>query len=204
MKNPGLIVRLEAKPGRNRDVETFLRSALPLIDDEPGPRAWFAVKFGDREYGIFDTFPDDEAREAHLVGGRLTRALLDVSDELFESAPRINKIDVIAEKLPPHAMPDTKGMLLTFKPMSGHETEVEAFLRSAQPLVMEEPKTSAWFAIRTDEGQYGIFDVFPDNVGRLEHLSGQVPRELAKNAFNLLGSMPEFEMVSVEAEKVVT
>lgn len=202
MTNTGLLVRLDAKPGRDQDVEDFLRSAaLPLVEEEPGTLAWFAVKFGQGEYGIFDTFTDDAAREAHLAGP-VAQALRDLEDELFDTPPRILKLDVIAEKVPPRAVLDTKGMLLTFKPKSGHEPEVEEFLRRARPLVMDEPKTTAWFAIRTDEGDYGIFDVFPDNGARLAHLTGQVPRALAKNAFNLLGSMPEFEMVSVEAEKL--
>ena len=67
---------------------------------------------------------------------------------------------------------------------------------------MDEPKTTAWFAIRTEDGEYGIFDVFPDNGGRFAHLAGHVPRELAKHALTLLGSMPEMEMLSVEAEKL--
>jgi quinol monooxygenase YgiN len=201
MTHTGLLVRLDAMPGRDRDVEDFLRSVLPLVEDEPGTIAWFAVKFGEGEYGIFDTFSDEAAREAHLAGP-VAQSLNNLTGELFESEPRINRLDVLADKVPPRAVLDTKGMLLTFKPKSGHEPEVEEFLRSVQPLVMEEPQTTAWFAIRTDDGDYGIFNVFPDNGARLTHLAGQVPRGLARNAFNLLGSLPEFEMVSVEAEKV--
>ena len=71
-------------------------------------------------------------------------------------------------------------------------------------LVGDEPKTTAWFAIQTDEGEFGIFDVFPDNGGRFAHLVGHVPRELAKHALTLLGSMPDMELLSVEAEKLDT
>jgi quinol monooxygenase YgiN len=201
MSHTGLLVRLDAKPGKEQDVEEFLRSALPLVEQEDGTTAWFAVRFGRGEYGIFDTFPDEEAREAHLHG-LVAQALRQRSDELFESAPRIHKLDVLADKLPAHADTDTKGLLLTFKPKPGHEPDVERFLRDAQPFVMDEPKTTAWFAIRTDDGEYGIFDVFPDIGGRIAHLAGHVPRELAKNALTLLGSMPELEMLNVQAERV--
>jgi hypothetical protein len=68
--------------------------------------------------------------------------------------------------------------------------------------VEEEPETTAWLAIRTDDGKYGIFDVFPDNGGRFKHLIGHVPRELAKNALSLLGSVPDMEMLNVLAEKL--
>jgi quinol monooxygenase YgiN len=203
MISRGLLVRLEAKPGKDDDVEQFLRSALPLVQAEAGTKAWFALRFGRGEYGIFDVFPDDAARDAHL-NGPVAQALKQRGNELFAKPPEIHKLDVLADKLPAgsNGVHDTKGLLLTFKAKSGHEMEVEQFLRSAQPLVMDEPKTTAWFAIHTDDGQYGIFDVFPDNGGRFAHLAGHVPRELAKRALTLLGSMPEMEMMSVEAEKL--
>lgn len=202
MISSGLLVRLEAKRGREQDVEDFLRSALPLVEEEPGTMAWFGLRFGRGEYGIFDTFPDEAARQAHLEGP-VAESLRELSGKLFESAPRIQKLTVLADKMPliRDAL-DTKGLLLTFHAKSGHEQEVEEFLRQARPMVMDEPKTTAWFAIRTEDGAYGIFDVFPDSGGRLAHLVGQVPRELAKNALSLLGSMPELQMVSVAAEKV--
>lgn len=94
--------------------------------------------------------------------------------------------------------------MLTFKAKSGHEQEVEEFLREAKSLVKDEPKTTAWFAIRLDDGNYGIFDVFPDNGGRFAHLTGRVPRELTKHALSLLGSMPDMDMLNVVAEKIDT
>jgi quinol monooxygenase YgiN len=203
MVSRGLLVRLEAKPGKEAEVEAFLRSALPLVQKEAGTVAWFAVRFGRAEYGIFDVFPDDAGREAHLAGP-VALALKERADELFVRPPQIQRLNVLSDKLPAGrpAAQDTKGLLLTFKAKSGHEPQVEQFLREAQPLVMNEPKTTAWFAIQTDDGQYGIFDVFPDNGGRFAHLAGHVPRELAKHALTLLGSMPDMEMLGVEAEKL--
>lgn len=199
----GLLVRLDAKPGKESAVEDFLRSALPLVQREAGTAAWFAVRFGRGEYGIFDVFPGDAEREAHLAGP-VAQALLERSEELFSRAPRIQKLAVLANKLPAGNVRerDTKGLLLTFKAKAGHEQEVENFLRNAEHLVEDEPKTTAWFAIHTDEGEFGIFDVFPDNGGRFAHLVGHVPRELAKHALTLLGSMPHMEMLSIEAEKL--
>ena len=78
---------------------------------------------------------------------------------------------------------------------------VAQFLRDAQPLVVAEEKTLAWFALQLDDGDYGIFDVFPDNGGRFAHLAGHVPRELVKHSLSLLGSMPDLEVINVLAEK---
>jgi quinol monooxygenase YgiN len=199
----GLLVRLAAKPGREDDVESFLADGRSLVAQEPDTTAWFAVRFGRSEYGIFDVFPDDQGRDAHLSGA-VASALSDRSDELFEQSPEIMRADVLAHKLPsgPLNADVTKGLLLTFAPKSGHEDEVAEFLRGARGIVEEEEGTLAWFAIRLEDGRFGIFDVFPDNRARLTHLTGRVPRELAKHALSLLGSLPDMDKVDVLAAKL--
>jgi quinol monooxygenase YgiN len=202
MVTRGLLVRLEVKPGNDAVAEDVLRSALPMVRAEAATTAWFAIRFGRSEYGIFDVFPDDAGREAHLEGP-VAHALADAGDTVLAGAPRIQKLDVLADKLPVTSSgePVTKALLLTFKAKSGHESQVEQFLRDAQPLVEQEPKTVAWFAVRLDDGHFGIFDVFPDNGGRFAHLTGRVPRELAKHALSLLGSVPDIEMLDVVEAK---
>jgi len=204
MVNKGLLVRLEAKHGKDDEVEAFLRSALPLVRQEPATTAWFAIRFGRSEYGIFDVFPDDAGRDAHL-SGPIAQALMGKAEELLAKPPQIQKLDVLADKLPGSAAreADTKALLLTFKAKQGHEEDVAQFLRGAQPLVQDEEKTTAWFAIHLDDGTYGIFDTFPDNGGRFAHLTGQVPRELAKHALTLLGNVPDMEFLEVLAENMI-
>lgn len=202
MNSRGLLVRMHAKHGSEKAVEDFLHSALPIIEEEPNTMAWFAVRFGRGEYGIFDVFPDDAARESHLAGP-IGESLRQRTETLFDTPPQIHKLDVLAEKIPVVSpAPDTKGLLLTFKAKPGHEQDVEDFLRAARELAENEHGTTALFATRSDRGEYGIFDVFPGNEGRFFHLVGSVPRELAKHAFTLLGSVPEFEMLNVQAEKI--
>lgn len=99
MTTKGLLVRLEARSGKESDVEAFLRTAEGLVRDEPATTAWFAVRFGRAEYGIFDAFADEEGRAAHLDGAVAT-ALMQRADELFARAPEIHKLDVLADKLP--------------------------------------------------------------------------------------------------------
>ena len=203
MVSKGLLVRLEAKSGMDEQVEEFLVSALPLVRQEPATTAWFAIRFGRSEYGIFDVFPDDSGRDAHLSGA-VAKALMEQAETLLAQPPRIQKLDVLAHKLPETVpdQPNTKGLLLTFEAKAGHQQQVEQFLRDARPLVLAEPETVAWFAILTDDNQYGIFDVFPDHGGRFKHLTGHVPRELAKHALSLLGSVPDPDLLNVLAEKL--
>lgn len=201
MTTKGLLVRLEAKHGKDAEVEDFLSSALPLVRQEAGTKAWFGIRFGRSEYGIVDFFPDEASRDAHL-NGAVASALLQKADELFETSPDIRKIEILACKLPsqPPAEPNTKGLLLTFKAKEGHEQEVTQFLKDAQPLAMAEEETIAWFAIRLSNDEYGIFDVFPDNGARLKHLVGRIPQELTKHALSWLGSLPDMDLLKVIAE----
>ena len=94
-----LLVTLEAKAGQEAEVEAFLKSGLPLVQNEPGTIAWFGVRMGPSTFGIFDAFPDEAGRDAHL-SGQVAAALMQKAPELFASPPRIDKLDVIAAKLP--------------------------------------------------------------------------------------------------------
>jgi len=95
----GLLVRLHARPGKEADVERFLEGGLPLVEDEPETTAWFAIRFGPSEFGIFDVFPDDSGRQAHLSGA-VAKALGEQADELFSKPPKIEPVGVVAAKLP--------------------------------------------------------------------------------------------------------
>ena len=99
MVKVGLFVRLKAKPGKEAQVESFLRSGLPLAEAEPATTAWFAIKMGPSMFGIFDVFPDDAGRQAHLTGP-IAAALMAQAADLLAEAPAIEKIDVVAAKLP--------------------------------------------------------------------------------------------------------
>ncbi len=99
MVTVGLLVQLEAKPGKEQDVEQFLQDGLGLVQQEPATIAWFAIRMGPSTYGIFDVFPDDVGRQAHLQG-QVGMALMERSDELFATPPNIQQLDILASKLP--------------------------------------------------------------------------------------------------------
>ena len=94
-----LFVKLEAKPGKEKDVESFLASGLPLVQQEPATIAWFGIRLGPSTFGIFDAFADEAGRQAHL-SGKVAAALMEKAGELFSKAPSIEKVDVLAAKLP--------------------------------------------------------------------------------------------------------
>lgn len=99
MVKVALYVRLEAKAGKEADVESFLRGGLAVVQEEPATTAWFAIKMGPSTFGIFDAFPDEAGRQAHLTG-KVAAALMAKAGELLSEPPSIHKVDVLAAKLP--------------------------------------------------------------------------------------------------------
>jgi quinol monooxygenase YgiN len=99
MVKVALFVRLDAKPGKEKEVESFLLSGLPIVQAEPATTAWFGLRLGPSTFGIFDAFPDEAGRQAHLTG-RVAAALMAKAGELLAKPPSIEKVDILAAKLP--------------------------------------------------------------------------------------------------------
>jgi quinol monooxygenase YgiN len=95
----GLFVRLEAKTGREEEVGNLLKQALQMVDEEPQTTVWFSFRLGPTTFGIFDTFPDDSGRQAHLQGA-VAAALKEKGPELLAEDPSIEPLDILAAKLP--------------------------------------------------------------------------------------------------------
>jgi quinol monooxygenase YgiN len=91
--------QLEAKPGKEKEVEEFLKSAQPLAVRETGTLTWYAIKLAPGKYGIFDTFADEKGREAHL-NGEIAKALFAKAKDLFAKAPEVAKPEILAAKGP--------------------------------------------------------------------------------------------------------
>lgn len=97
MAKLGLLGNIEAKTGKEGEVQAMLTSALPLAQAEAGTRSWYAFKLGPSTFGIFDTFDDEAGREAHL-NGEIAKALMGKADELLAKPPQIDKVDLLAVK----------------------------------------------------------------------------------------------------------
>jgi quinol monooxygenase YgiN len=92
-----LFARLEAKPGKEQEVADFIKSALPLAQQESETISWYALQIGPSTFGIFDTFENEAGRKAHL-GGQIAAALVAKAPELLAIAPAIEQVDVLAAK----------------------------------------------------------------------------------------------------------
>jgi quinol monooxygenase YgiN len=97
MDKYALLALLEAKPGKEQEVEEFLKSAQPLAEGEAGTSTWYAVKLGPSKFGVFDTFKDEAGRNAHLTG-EIAKALFAKADDLFAKPPQVEKLDILASK----------------------------------------------------------------------------------------------------------
>jgi quinol monooxygenase YgiN len=94
----GILATLKAKPGKEAEVEQFLKSALPLANQEAGTTVWFALRMDRNTFGIFDAFADQSGREAHL-SGPIAAALMAKAKDLLAEPPDLKMVDVLAAKL---------------------------------------------------------------------------------------------------------
>jgi quinol monooxygenase YgiN len=97
MDTCAILALLEAKPGKEQELEAFLKSAQPLAVAEAATTTWYAVKLGPARFGIFDTFPNQEGRQEHL-NGDIAKALFAKADELLAKAPQVEMLEILASK----------------------------------------------------------------------------------------------------------
>ena len=93
----GLLALLEAKPDKGAELGAFLEAGRALAVQEAGTVTWYAFKINDTEYGIFDSFETEDARQAHL-GGEIPTALGQVAPDLLAKDPDIRPVDIVAVK----------------------------------------------------------------------------------------------------------
>lgn len=97
MEKYAILLRVEAKPGKESEVLEFLKSALPMAQDEPGTIKWYALQIGPSTFGIFDTFETTEGRKAHLEGP-IAAALMANASALLAKDPVIEMVDLLSIK----------------------------------------------------------------------------------------------------------
>jgi quinol monooxygenase YgiN len=95
----GILALVEAKPGKEAQVEAFVKGGQAIVEQEPGTRVWYGFRVDDSTFGIFDAFEDEAARQAHLAG-QIPAALVEAGPELLARDPDIRLVDVLAVKSP--------------------------------------------------------------------------------------------------------
>lgn len=93
----GVLALVEAKPGKEADVEAFLRGGQAIVEQEPGTRVWYAFRVNETTFGIFDAFEDEAARQAHM-SGQIPAALAEVGPQVLAKDPDIRMVEVLAVK----------------------------------------------------------------------------------------------------------
>ncbi len=200
MLTKGLLIRLEVIKGKEKEAEKLLKKIILPI----GTIACFMIRFKEGHYGIFGAFNSNKNRIFYLKSIAL-RVIEQKKGIIFSNKPMIEKLDILADKLPSAQADtcDTKAILMTFKGKENQEYKTEDFLRNAKILAEAEPETSSWFALSFDNGDYGIFDVFPNSGARLNHLTGKIPKRMIKKAPSILDSIPEMHLLDILTESLV-
>jgi quinol monooxygenase YgiN len=97
MEKFAVLARVEAKAGKEAEVEAFLKSALPLAEAEPNTIRWYGLKMNENTFGIFDTFETEDGRKEHLQG-QIAAALMANAAVLLAKDPIIEFVDLLAVK----------------------------------------------------------------------------------------------------------
>jgi len=98
MLSLGLFVRLEAKPGKEKEVAAFLKQGLQMANQEPTTALWFGLQLGPSTFGVFDAFHDESGRQAHL-NGPIAKALMAKAPDLFAVPPSIERTEILQAKV---------------------------------------------------------------------------------------------------------
>jgi quinol monooxygenase YgiN len=103
MVSLGLFVRLEAKPGKEKEVAGFLAQALQMANQETTTRLWFSLRLGPSTFGVFDAFSDESGRQTHL-NGPIAKALMANAPNLLAAPPSIERTEILGAKLAQEAV----------------------------------------------------------------------------------------------------
>lgn len=196
----GVLGRLEAKAGKEKDLEGFLNTGLGIAKKEKDTVHWFGFKADASRFGIFDTFAADKGRDAHL-NGEIPKALGKQGDALLASKPSIEKVSIIASNFNASKEKVTKGIVAILVAKPGKEADLKKFLEGGADIVKKEPKTLQWFAFQVSQDTFGIFDTFATDAGRDAHLGGEIPKALTAKSAELLAKDPVIEKIDIFAVK---
>lgn len=174
-------IEMMAADGQTQNLAEFLAGAAPIVaQTEPGTQLWFALMAADNGLAIFDIFDNEAARNAHFEGA-VASALHDQADTLVDGGwdrgvvANINNSTVLSSTAPMDLYSATTATYIKLQAAPGQGDALAKLLTAAGPIVAEsEPNTLYWVAMRLNESEFAIYDVFADETGRTDHFAGQV------------------------------
>ncbi len=177
MATIGTLTRVEIKPGNEAIIEHALQEAFSIVQQELATTAWVAFRQGSSTFSVFDAFPDETGRRAHLSDER-HRARLERVNSLLAQPRTTEMLHVLAAKLPAQGATRTVtvGFLSRFEAKPGKEAEIEQALNGTLLAVQQLPTTTAWFGLRLGPSTFGTVDLFPDEAGRQTHYHARWPQ----------------------------
>lgn len=173
----GTLTRAEIQPGNEEIVEQALQKAFPIVQQESSIPAWVAVRQGASTFSVFNAFPDEAGRRAHLADEQYGFLFERANSLLIQ--PRITEtLQILGAKLPAQGAPKnvTVGFLARFEAKPGKEAECEQGLKGTLLAVQQLPATTAWFGFRLGSSTFGTLDLFLDEAGRVAHNQARWPR----------------------------
>lgn len=193
MNDKASYIEMNAVDGQTEEFAEFLTGAASLVKEtEPGTAMWFALQAPDSKLAIFDIFVDEKARNAHFSGA-VAGALKVNAEKLVKSGwddgvvANINNSSVLSAKAPTDLYTATTATYIKLTAATNQGNALAELLTAAGPIVAEtEPKTLYWVALRLDENNFAIFDIFADNSGREAHFAGQVANLLKDKSDELV------------------
>ena len=187
-------IPMTAAPQQAIEFAQFLTGAAPIVkESEPGTELWFALQgASESQLAIFDIFRDEAARDAHFSGD-VAGALKANASELVAGGwndgvvANVNHAQVLSEKAPVDLYDATTATYIRITAAPGQVDALAELLTAAGPIVAEtEPKTLYWVAVRLDQDNFAIFDIFADETGREAHFAGQVAGLLKEQSVTLV------------------
>ena len=195
-----LLIEIEAKAAAAAEMAQFLRDALGAAENEPQTRDWYALRFDERRFAVFDTFDGNLDRLRHLAG-TIGRGLALKSLTSLSSLPDITTAELIAAKLPTGTTPARFAVCAAIETRQGQGRDFGEYLVEAKSMADGEAGTLAWYALRNSPNAFAVVAAFADEGGRTAHLAGEAAAGMERLVGRYLDAAPTFRTADVLACK---
>lgn len=186
-------IPMTAAPGQTQTVADYLAGAAQIVrETEPGTVYWFGLQAPGDQLANFDVFVDEAARRAHFAG-RVARDINENADSWIVGGweagvlANVTNATILSARRPVDLARATTATHIALRARPGQGDALAELLTAGGPIVEQtEPGTLFWVALRIDEDDFAIFDVFADEEGRTAHFAGQVAALLKQQAADLV------------------